>query len=250
MGGLYLSPLYTPVPEPDGYQFRRDDHRTVFLRGETALRVLPRLLPLLDGTRERISIDGIPQEEVEAVLAGLTREGLLIDPIDEADPWKRDAIAAAGRARAGVRLSLPDGCAADFESALGRVGIGSENPSLTISTRPVAGPWLRVAWSAGVAEVGPLFVPKETPCPECFSARLMSNRRFPESFRRFEEQGGGPVVRFAPAVLWCASQASLEALRFAAGGPMLCGRLFWFDMERLESGLETVLRVPRCRGCR
>ncbi|XEY27562.1 hypothetical protein UABHE_005490 [Candidatus Uabimicrobium helgolandensis] len=112
-------------------------------------------------------------------------------------------------------------------------------------------PWLRMSWTTSYGEVGPLFIPKQTACYQCFQKRLLSNRRFRDSYQNYSEiieKRGIPLNLFAPSFLWCLSHILLEVASYTTNytPPQLCGRLLYRDSS--EQFLEQVLQVPGCSG--
>ena len=138
---------------------------------------LPALLAQIDGRpRGEISVPGAGAAEVDAALRRLAEAGLLDDApeprrgsvtlVGESPlwPWLRRILAAEVREDGEVAVVHAETLAPSALSAFNRRRIGERRPWLLLS--------LQTAW----ARVGPLFVPGETACAECYGARLASNR--------------------------------------------------------------------------
>jgi molybdopterin-synthase adenylyltransferase len=114
-------------------------------------------------------------------------------------------------------------------------------------------PFLPVAIEDLVAYVGPLVVPYETACFECFLRRRYSN--LPESGPREAVElraGGERVSAMHPAVsAVAAGAAAFELSRFFLPWhpARQAGYLLTFNLPASRSGRHRVLKVPRCPAC-
>jgi bacteriocin biosynthesis cyclodehydratase domain-containing protein len=114
-------------------------------------------------------------------------------------------------------------------------------------------PFLPVVIEDLVAYVGPLVVPYQTPCFECFLRRRYSNldeagAREPVELR----QDGARVVGLHPAIsAVAAGAAALELSKFFIPwrGAQQAGYLLTFNLLASRSGRHRVLKVPRCPAC-
>jgi bacteriocin biosynthesis cyclodehydratase domain-containing protein len=112
-------------------------------------------------------------------------------------------------------------------------------------------PWLVVLpFDGRFAAVGPLFVPGETACYECYRIRRASNLAYPEEFWLLEQSRRPRPV--APALVSAvAGVAALVAMRWLVDRDAALPGL----LAALEPGgfptLSThhVYRVPRCPAC-
>jgi bacteriocin biosynthesis cyclodehydratase domain-containing protein len=114
----------------------------------------------------------------------------------------------------------------------------------------------RAAWiqllpfNGRFAVVGPLYVPGETACYECFRLRRAANVGFAEEFWALE--GARPRWGSTPALdALLAGSAGALILRWLLGrDALLPGRFFaiGFD-DALTVKAHEVLRVPRCPAC-
>jgi bacteriocin biosynthesis cyclodehydratase domain-containing protein len=268
-------------------------HSVVRLDGAAARRLLPALLPLLDGTRtvdQVVSCVGEPaRPAVERALRLLADHKLVVEgsPGHEPDP----AAAAASFVTAAAPTSTPGALAEALRRA--RVGVlgsgalavdvarslqaggiahvvpgaGRERLDLVVaapSPRETAllADWNREALERGLvwlqvvpfdgrfAAVGPLFVPGETCCRQCYVLRRHANVPYPDEFESLE---ASPVTAVTPAPLRTAiaGLAGLVALRWlAARDPHLPGALFALEpAEGLSLSRHVVHRVPRCPVC-
>ena len=114
-------------------------------------------------------------------------------------------------------------------------------------------PFLPVVIDNLVAYVGPLVVPYETACLECFLRRRYSN--LDESAAREAVElsaDGAHVVGLHPAIsAVAAGAAALELSKFFIPwrSAQQAGYLLTFNLLASRSGRHRVLKVPRCPGC-
>ena len=114
--------------------------------------------------------------------------------------------------------------------------------------------FLPVALQDLIGYVGPLVVPGETACLECFRMRRNSHLNDSESQRITEDSAfeGQGAIGFHPSMASILGDiAALELTKFYSGAlpyPKV-GTLIEVDM--LETGLTSrkILKVPRCRAC-
>jgi bacteriocin biosynthesis cyclodehydratase domain-containing protein len=266
------------------------------LDGAAVTRLLPHLLPLLDGahTLDEI-VDEIGQPvrpAVERALEVLSEHRLLtdglsgdvggaarttLDLLSATDPHDRSpAELAPGLANASARVVGAGATAAQIVDLLRASGLGSVEPcawneqvagedALAIVAPEAAevarvrdwnrlalaggSPWLQVLPFDGLlAAVGPLFVPGETGCHECYRLRRNANLT---SLREADEPPRG-IYPSAPAVdALLATLASLTALRAVAlGEGSAAGVLLAVELApQLVCTRHVVYRVPRCPSC-
>ena len=268
-----VSPLYTLVKEKTQLQFRRDDHQAVFVTGDALL--LCDLLPLLNGenTTEQI-LELLSQYQktlVIELLNDLEQQGIVIENTQHSCAWKQITATQKDISDLVVCVVSHEIYTQRIHDCLSLMGInhftvepGAANvcvlcePGLTPSfickwNEDNCVPWLRVSWTTSYAEVGPLFIPQQTACYQCFQKRLLSNRRFRDSYQEYEkviEKQGIPLKPFVPSFLWCMSQVAMELLRYNTHA-QLCGRLLYTEWDTSQQYLEEILRIPRCSGsCR
>jgi bacteriocin biosynthesis cyclodehydratase domain-containing protein len=140
-----------------------------------------------------------------------------------------------------------------FELAVA-VPAGEEVPSLAawnVSALQVSLPWLQVLPFDGLlAAVGPLYVPGETACYECFKTRRASNVDYGRELLALQEVGV-PLPAAAGLELAVAGLAATLALRWIAHRDQFLPGA-WYALELgLQPALEAhvLYRVPRCRAC-
>jgi bacteriocin biosynthesis cyclodehydratase domain-containing protein len=290
------------------YRLLQDDDRLLLQYGETVVsfeggavrRLLPALLPLLDGTRsvdEIVQIVGPPvRRAVEQALDLLERHGLLTEAaaamLAESERRSAEFLAAtdpAGRSPAAlfaairaarVAVAGSGSLALEVASSLRRSGVdaleqlplgvpgadlgrfrlgvaapaGEELPSLPEWNRAAltAGlPWLQVLPFDGLlAAVGPLYVPRETACYECFRIRRASNVDCGRDFLALQAVAV-PLPASASVEQTVAGLAATMALRrLAHEDPFLPGT--WYALELAPQpalGTHILYRVPRCPAC-
>jgi bacteriocin biosynthesis cyclodehydratase domain-containing protein len=290
------------------YRLLKDDERLLLQYGETVVsfegravrRLLPALLPLLDGTRsldEIVQIVGPPvRRAVEQALALLDQHGLLTEAaagtLAESERRSADFLAAtdpAGRSPAALLAAIraarvavagSGSLALEVASSLRRSGVrdveqlplaapsaepgrfelivaapeGEELPSLSEWNRSalaVGIPWLQVLpFDGHFCAVGPLYVPGETGCYECFRIRRAANVDCGRDFLALQD------VPARLPVSACLEQtvgglAATTALRWLAHeDPFLPG--VWYAFEPAPQpalGTHVLYRVPRCPSC-
>ena len=249
--------------------------------GRAAARLLPHLLPLLDGTRtidEIVAELGEPirpavvhalellaerQLLTEAMPAGRTVQFLVAT-----DGYGRDAtLVAAALARARLTVvgsgGTADRIATLLEESLVRVErAGFEDVAGTdlAVVAPAAHdvdrvrawneraleretPWLQVLpFDGSIAAVGPIFVPHQTACHECYRLRRAATIAAVED----REDGAYPGAPAFEAIL--AGLAATIALRYVAlDDGRFVGVLL--AVEETSCARHVLYRVPRCPAC-
>lgn len=255
--------------------------------GSAARALLPRLLPLLDGTRttdELIATVGRPvSKAVVQALDLLTEHRLLV----EATPVTRSGDAEALAETSGFSVSTVGGRLAAAEVAvvgsppladpaarlLHAAGVGSVQPNWTPSTifTVVLGAredpsrfdsWNRRALAEGIewlpagdfdgatATVGPLVVPHETACHECLAVRRASTSNCARELAALRRVPRACLLPATVETLVVAATAHLVIRWIALRDPALAGTVVTIDASRgIEVSAHTVLRVPRCPSC-
>jgi bacteriocin biosynthesis cyclodehydratase domain-containing protein len=294
-----LKPWYRLLEDGDRLLLQYGDTIVTF-EGRAVRRLLPALLPLLDGTRsvdEIVQIVGPPvRRAVEQALALLDQHGLLTEVAAgrPADSERRSAeflaaIDPAGRSPAALLAAIraarvvvagSGSLALEVASSLRRSGVGeleqlslagpnAELGPIQLAVAAPAGeelpslphwneaalaagiPWLQVLPFDGVfCTVGPLFVPGETGCFECFRIRRGANV---DSGRDFLALQDVPVRLPAAASLeqTVAGLAATLALRWLAHQDQFLPGT-WYALEpAMQPALVThvLYRVPRCPSC-
>ena len=114
-------------------------------------------------------------------------------------------------------------------------------------------PFLPVVIDDLVAYVGPLVVPHQTACFECFLRRRYSNLDEAVAREAVElRQEGALVVALHPAIsAVAAGAAALELSKFFLPwhSARQAGYLLTFNLLASRAGRHRVLRVPRCPAC-
>jgi bacteriocin biosynthesis cyclodehydratase domain-containing protein len=272
----------------------------VSFEGRAVTRLLPVLLPLLDGTR---SLDEIVEtvgpavrQAVEHAVSLLHEHGLLTEPplevVSGAEQRSAEFLAAtdpSGRSttqllevlrHAVVAVVGAGSLASEVASSLRRSGVsglerrplqaesselrrfdlavvvpdGDELSGLAAwneATFSARVPWMQVLPFDGLfSAVGPLFVPGETGCHECFRIRRASNVDYGREFLALQEVAA-PLPASASLEEAVAGLAATLALRWLAHrDQFLPGS--WYALElgtRLILGAHVLYRVPRCPVC-
>ena len=291
----YLPPWYRLVRAP-GKIVLEHGQRIVCLEGAAADRLLPAMLPLLDGTRtvdEIVRMLGEPaRPAVENVIVELDGRGVLIDgpPIEADEPRPvaetaqfLAALRPGGPSLAGTVAALR-GCSvgiagdgasgAEAARTLRSAGVDVrriEGPAvgvdLTICApspvelpglRPwndqalaAAATWLQLLPFDGLyAAIGPLYLPGDTCCYECFRLRRAANIDAVEEL---------PLLEATPARY--PSSPSVDTIAGAIAAQLAMGWLVHGDhyapaafyalqlMPTVSLTLHHVHRVPRCHAC-
>jgi len=294
-----LKPWYRLLPREDRLLLQYGETLVSF-EGRAARRLLPALLPLLDGTRsldEIVQIVGPPvRRAVEQALALLHENGLLTeagsaarveaerragDFLAATDPAGRSAgelLATIRAARVGVAGS--GSLALEVASSLRRSGAraleqlpldvstaelarfqlavavpeGEELPALSAwnqAALTVGLPWLQVLPFDGLfCAVGPLYVPGETACYECFRIRRASNVDYGRDFLALQEVSGRLPAAASLEQAAAGLAATLTLRWLAHADQFLAGT--WYALElgtRPALGAHVLYRVPRCPVC-
>jgi bacteriocin biosynthesis cyclodehydratase domain-containing protein len=291
----YLAPWYRVARAP-GKVVLEYGQRIVCLEGDAAERLVPVLLPLLDGTRtvdEIVRVLGRPaRRAIEQAIAELGAHGLLIDgpPVDpaEARPVADTAqllvalrpgcpspaatvesirgcsVAVSGDAPAGVEAArLLRASGAEVEWADGpAVGadltICAPAPTQLAELRgwndralAVPTPWLQLLpFDGRYAAVGPLYLPGDTCCYECFRLRRAANIDAGEELPLLDDADAHRPS--APAVAAVAGAIAAElALGWLVHGDHYAPAAFYALalVPTISLTVHHVHRVPRCPAC-
>lgn len=284
-----LKPWYRVLREDDRVLLEHG-RTTVVFEGRAARRFLPALLPLLDGNRsvdaicEQIGPHVRPA--VENALGLLARNGLLtagprLGP-DEGARETAESLAATSLSPAPVveiaaRLAtvplrlLGDEAACDGlarllqcsgvatllgapESArpgLVVVGPGADRERWNGIALETRGHWLPFGdFDGRVVTVGPLIVPGETACFECFQLRRESTSGCAEELERLRQVPQPVMARPSLFAAAAALAADLVVRWIGVADPSLPGTVFTVGSEEgISIAAHSVLRVPRCPAC-
>lgn len=295
----YLRPWYRTTTDGDRLLLEHGG-TVVVLEGAAVKRLVPALLPLLDGTRgieEIVALLGpAARPAIEQALALLVGHGLLTEgpPLgDLPQPFAvaAESLSAARREgpsphdvhrrlrKARVAVAGKSPLAATLARELLRAGVGrAESVGWDVvaldgmhdlAVAP-AGPdelaaldeWARrrnddgLAWLAllpfdgRLAPIGPLIVPGETACLECYRLRRAATTDCRDELRAFDASPS--VARSASSLdSLVAGITVLALLRHLAGlDPTLPGSFYALDAGvPLSLTRHRVLRVPRCPAC-
>ena len=290
----YVKPWYR-ITREDGRLLLEYAQSVVVLEGAAVDRLLPALLPLLDGTRDVPTIVAELGRDLEPAVRNavgvLAAHGVLTDgpPDDGRDGRVAVAALAAasvrGRSPADVRDALSTRCvtvrgASPLAEAVaellrasavehvvrealeaplqGDLVVAAPSPGersvladVNAAALAAGVPWLQVIESDGrFSAVGPLYLPGETCCWQCFQLRRRANVGYPDEFDAIEATAA--PRRSSPAVdASAAAVAAWAAQRWVVDDdPFLAG-----SFSAVEVGAELSLRrhhvyaVPRCSAC-
>jgi bacteriocin biosynthesis cyclodehydratase domain-containing protein len=290
----YLPPWYRIVCEP-GKVVLEHGQRIVCLEGGAADRLVPALLPLLDGLRtveEIVAALGEPvRPAVEQALRELSEHGLLesgppvaadaalpvrgaaellaslrpgLTPVAEsAAAVEASTVAIAGRGCGGLeaaRLLRASGVSVEWTDELqgvdlalcapspGELPVLSEWNERALVNRQ---PWLQVLpFDGRYAAVGPLFLPGDTCCYECFRLRRSANLGAADELALLD--GTPAAYPSAPALDAIAGGLSAElALQWLVLRDHFAPAAFYAlaPLPTLRLTVHHVHRVPRCSAC-
>ena len=294
-----LKPWYRLAREGDRVLFHYGES-LLTVEGKAAVRLLPALLPLLDGTRTVDDIAAYLGEPVRPAIdkaLRLFQEHCLLTngPLpDAAEPQRRSAefLAATDPGDGSVEGTLEtlegasvgvvgSGPLAEEVARLVRLsGVGGlerldwdASPALGLAPGLVVvapsgeeltrlGDWNRAALTARVpwlqllpfdgrfVAIGPLYVPGETACFECYRLRRASNLDYPTEFLILEQ---APASHPAAPTLdrAVAGFAATLVLRWLVQRDQFLPGL-WYALEHeweLRLSPHFVYRVPRCPAC-
>jgi bacteriocin biosynthesis cyclodehydratase domain-containing protein len=118
-------------------------------------------------------------------------------------------------------------------------------------------PWLYAAVDGPFLLVGPLFVPGDSSCFECFETRVAMNLRDSKGYIEYKQAlaAGLPiqprpsqVLKLLDKVL--ASHVAMEAFNFALSGrSTLIDKMLAIHLPSMEFTYHEVLRLPYCSAC-
>ncbi len=118
-------------------------------------------------------------------------------------------------------------------------------------------PWLYAAVDGPFVLIGPLFVPGDTSCFECFETRIAMNLRDNKSYVEYKQalasglavrSGTSPIIRLLYRLL--ASHTAIEAFNFAfSGRSTLIDKMLAIHIPSMEFSYHEVLRMPYCSAC-
>lgn len=287
---LPLRPLLKPwyrIAESDDGLLLEHGGAVVALGGHAARRLLPSLLPLLDGTRTAAEIveqlDPRLEAAVENAVAVLGRHGLLTEgpPLDQDDAvlptahalatatGETPAVIAARLRASCVELAGPAAATEPLARLLLRSGVGVQPSGGDARLVVAAGlpadelgalnrdrherglPWLPVgSFDGRLAEIGPLVVPGETACAECVRIRRRATSGCAADHLLLA--AARPVATMPPALatLVAALAADLALRWLGSADPTVPGALTTVTLDPGPTvAHRRVLRVPRCPVC-
>lgn len=164
-----------------------------------------------------------------------------------------ELLRASGLTSLAATRELPDDLTPERDLVVVLAADGQDRTALTSWNERFlasATTWLPVASFDGASVVvGPLIVPGQTCCYECFLSRRASNAAFGDSFRALWLEA--PAVP-APAAVrhWAQAVASLIVVRWVVqANPAMTSRVFRVDPVTTSLADAYVFPVPRCPAC-
>ena len=116
--------------------------------------------------------------------------------------------------------------------------------------------WLSVRVAETEVEVGPMIVPKQTPCFTCYSSRLNGNMsHFDENkaYSNYKESAKGEITFSSIPAMYtmAASIATIEIIKKITSiiHPLSLSHVINYNMITMETKSSSILRIPRCESC-
>lgn len=111
--------------------------------------------------------------------------------------------------------------------------------------------WLQVLPYNGVfAAVGPVYVPGETCCYECYRRRRVANVDYPDEFWALERAAPETIDPPGVAALAAGVATILCLRRLLTGDPFSAGAMTAIELgEAIRVTRHVVYRIPRCPAC-
>jgi bacteriocin biosynthesis cyclodehydratase domain-containing protein len=204
---------------------------------------------------------GTPDETIVAFLTALRGERA---PATLATALRRASVGVVGGSDVARRLrshlahmGVRDE-AGTFETPLARdltlvAPAGHELPSLRDWNRAalrLSARWLLVLpFDGAICAIGPLFVPGETGCFECFERRRASSVAYPAEYPALA-RAAARHPQPEPVVEASAAFGLLVALRWLVWrDPELPGCMTALELSPVRTSQHRLLRVPRCDAC-
>ncbi len=294
----YLKPWFRTVRSDQHVVFQYGA-RMVTLRGRAAAKLLPALLPLLDGTRSVADVCSAMGEAIrpatEHALRLLHEHGLVSDRASLELPESSESLgflsaymsetpttATASEVHAHIAETkitvVGDGpMIAPMTEQLKKAGFGcastathfegirAETADVVVVNYEKSAdtskwnlhalehkiPWLWLSHYDGtMMTVGPMFIPGETACHECFSIRHAANLSYGKYFRALNESTS---KQFMPPFLASIASgvAAWSLSRWTAfKDPFVPGRYEAVAVgSNVSTSAHTCFRVPRCPAC-
>lgn len=146
-----------------------------------------------------------------------------------------------------------------FERAVAEadfVVCASESPRKSLAERTneaaydAKTPWLNVQLIGFDGILGPLVVPGDTACYECFAERFYSNVPQTERYRTMTSAGNGSPRSLPSFARTLAGLGATDVLNYLSDGiGFTAGRIVHHDFFDLSVEPNDVLRLPRCTVC-
>lgn len=300
----YLKPWYR-IAHSNGRLILEYAHSTVVLEGKAADKLLPVLLPMLDGRTEvdriierlgepvapavrqalqmladhEVLSDGPPLDDSEP--APLTATAHFLASIEDRTPAESERLLADARVAvvgegptaqeianllrtAGIsQLGLIDWADPAVAAAARDLAVAAPEPSelprleaWNLRALELGMPWLQVLpFDGRIVAVGPLYVPGDTCCFECYRRRRAANINFPAEDYWALERSPASYPLPPPLRGIAAGLASMLALRWlsdraGSGQSSVPGRMYALSLgQTIGLDSHSVYRVPRCPLC-
>ncbi|MBI4305580.1 MAG: TOMM precursor leader peptide-binding protein [Chloroflexi bacterium] len=229
-----------------------------------AIRLLNARELLMDGTE--VTAKGTENPSIQFLIAAL---GISVSPDEIASSLAEARLGVLGGsptadelgtllAEAGVRVERVEPASDHLPPAGSSLVIACPDPGqpallgrINEKCLRLGLPWMQILpFDGDTSVIGPLYLPGQTCCYECFRLRRLSNSEFPKSHRLLE----ATPATFPSAVSLdrtVAGMAALLLLRwFASDHGQLPGWAYTFQLNPTMSlASHRVYRVPRCPKC-
>jgi thiazole/oxazole-forming peptide maturase SagC family component len=118
-------------------------------------------------------------------------------------------------------------------------------------------PWMRGSLDEQIGVIGPLIIPYQTACYECYKLRRESNLALHTeeiAFENYLKRNPDNKVEYGtviPFVKIVANFIALEVLKFLSqfDFPVTCGSILQINLYGLEYTISKILKLPRCPAC-
>lgn len=289
---LRLDPAIHAIPYGDDELFVRRGSRSTYsrvIRDESRARVLS---PLVAALSRPASIDDLRarhpgrEEQVDSALDLLEREGVVQRVVDRAARAADDrpvhvlgdgqiahilsqaltvpvAMTLQESSHASNGSHVADLLDVDLDERLGEEGrlvvVATDQlrPALShavnVWAADVRRSWLNVTTDGTELLVGPIVVPGQTACFNCFEIQDEATRQHRDHFLVYKERlelDGSPLQTSVAAAYLAASWAALAVTQFEeTGSSFLVERLLRIDLDRMDVVSQRVYALPRCPVC-
>lgn len=117
-------------------------------------------------------------------------------------------------------------------------------------------PWISARTGETEMELGPIVIPRQTPCFDCYTSRVNGNMSFFNENMAFEAYKEENIDKIKPVSIEqtysiMANMLSIEAMKFLTNilYPVCISRVLTFNIITMETTASSILKIPRCKSC-